>query len=90
MGPFGRVTILDVCLACHYHSSSPHPTNHPYVLTCGIKLYVSKIVGNSAGKPLKSTSIELSCITTDCGELRRRGTMHFLKYTALNISNQYF
>ena len=39
--------------------------NHPYVITCRISKKQSKIVGNSASKPLKNTPNELPCITVD-------------------------
>ena len=46
MGPFGNVTILDVCLAHHYRRSPLPLTNHPYVIDCSIGKKLSKMAGN--------------------------------------------
>ena len=65
--------------------------NHPYVITCGTGKKLSKMAGNSASKPLNCTPNELPCITVRMVENCVEEKLYaFSRYTAFNISNQYF
>ena len=68
-----------MCLTDHYHGSPQPLTSHTYVITCGIGKKLSKVAGNSASKLLKSTSIELSCITTDLWRIFQIGVSKYLQ-----------
>ena len=89
MGPY-EVSLLDVCFPPPLCGSPPPPTNHPYVITCGIVEKLSKIAGNLASKPMKSIPNKLPCITVDWWRIAWKTRRAFSRYTAFNISNWYF
>ena len=67
----------------------PQPTTPMELLVVLVKK-LSKMVGNSASKPLNSTPNELPRITVEWWRIAWKKLCAFSRYTAFNISNQYF
>ena len=90
MDPYGGVTTSRIYVFPATSWLPTPPTNHPYVITCGIGEKLSKMAGNSTSKPMKSIPNKLPCITVDWWRIAWKTLCAFSRYTAFNIFKSVF